>query len=349
MCHVGFTNESVHNLIKANISESPLYSGQITGIGPRYCPSIEDKVVKFPHKDRHQLFLEPEGHHTQEVYLNGFSTSLPSDLQKEIVCQIPGLYEAKIIRPGYAIEYDYVDPRELTPFLQTSRIQGLFLAGQINGTTGYEEAAAQGLIAGINAALYSEGKSGVRLARESSYLGVLVDDLIKHGVDEPYRMFTSRAENRLSLRYDSADQRLTPLGRELGLVGDGHWERYHSRRHALAGLRTYLSVTRYKRSDLIYASLSKELNVNLGDAVTLNDLASRPDVSLIDLYKFIPPKFAFADFESVAADLLYNGYIETQKTATNRLYHHDNLPEYKGDSEILALIKLCTLSLVNPT
>ncbi|MBA3242813.1 MAG: tRNA uridine-5-carboxymethylaminomethyl(34) synthesis enzyme MnmG, partial [Acidobacteria bacterium] len=255
-CYIGYTNEVVHNSIRSNISESPLYSGQIKGVGPRYCPSIEDKVVKFPDKSRHQLFLEPEGHTTYEVYLNGFSTSLPSELQQDIIHKIPGLEQAKIIRPGYAIEYDFVDPRGLTPFLQTVKIKGLFFAGQINGTTGYEEAACQGFMAGVNAALLVQGRDGFRLRREESYIGVLVDDLIKHGVDEPYRMFTSRAEHRLSLRHDTADTRLSTFGRKLGLVGDLTWERFNQRRERLAKLSVLLEETRFKRSDSQYYELS---------------------------------------------------------------------------------------------
>src|SRR5215210_5337576 len=229
-CYVGYTTDTVHNAIRANIHESPLYSGKIKGIGPRYCPSIEDKVVKFAEKNRHQLFLEPEGHNTNEVYLNGFSTSLPAELQQELVRMIPGLERSSIIRPGYAIEYDYVDPRELTPHLQTVRVKGLFHAGQINGTTGYEEAGCQGLIAGINAALSIQGRESLLLRRDESYIGVLIDDLIRQGVDEPYRIFTSRAEFRLALRHDNADIRLSPYGRNIGLVGDTEWERFNQRR-----------------------------------------------------------------------------------------------------------------------
>src|SRR5215207_4617659 len=207
-CYIGYTTADVHDAIRQNLAESPLYSGKIKGVGPRYCPSIEDKVVKFSEKSRHQLFLEPEGHDTNEVYLNGFSTSLPAEMQQDLVRMIPGMEEARVIRPGYAIEYDFVDPRELGPDLQTSRLPGLFHAGQINGTTGYEEAACQGLLAGINAALYTQKRESLRLRREESYIGVLVEDLIKQGVDEPYRIFTSRAEYRLALRYDNADERL---------------------------------------------------------------------------------------------------------------------------------------------
>ncbi len=337
MCHIGYTNEAVHQSIKENIAESPLYSGQITGTGPRYCPSIEEKVVKFPHKDRHQLFLEPEGHNTHEVYLNGLSTSLPFDLQQQIVRQIEGLSATEIIRPGYAIEYDFVDPRQLTPYLETSKIRGLFFAGQINGTTGYEEAACQGLIAGINAAASSLGKSGLRLDRESSYIGVLVDDLIKHGVDEPYRIFTSRAENRLSLRYDSADERLTPIGHDLGLVGDDEWDRFHQRRQRLLTTKQLLVSTRFKRSDPQYAYLSSELNVSLGDSFTLLHLTSRADVPLDIVAKLLPASIPFSDLETVAADVVYSRYIDAQRSASARVHHNDNLRipptfDYKGIS-----------------
>jgi tRNA uridine 5-carboxymethylaminomethyl modification enzyme len=216
------------------LTESPLYSGKIKGIGPRYCPSIEDKVVKFSDKSRHQLFLEPEGHDTNEVYLNGFSTSLPAEMQQELVRMIPGLEETRIIRPGYAIEYDFVDPRELGPDLQTFRVRGLFHAGQINGTTGYEEAGCQGLLAGINAALYTQNVSHLECDAKSRTSESWIEDLIKQGVDEPYRIFTSRAEYRLALRYDNADDRLERYGRELGLVGDSDWERFNSRQERLA-------------------------------------------------------------------------------------------------------------------
>jgi tRNA uridine 5-carboxymethylaminomethyl modification enzyme len=328
-CHIGYTTNSVHDAIRANLHESPLYSGKIKGVGPRYCPSIEDKVVKFAEKDRHQLFLEPEGHTTNEVYLNGFSTSLPSELQQDLVRMIPGLEEARIIRPGYAIEYDFVDPRQLTPSLETARCRGLFHAGQINGTTGYEEAGCQGLVAGINAALFVQGREPFRLRREESYIGVLIDDLITHGVDEPYRIFTSRAEYRLALRYDTADARLTPYGRELGLLGDSDWERFNKRRDRLARLRETLESTRLKRSDAAYTSLTRILGADLGDSVTLAQLALRPNVKPDLIQKLLPgdirTEISLDDLQSTLADLLYSGYIDSQKATLERLYQHDNL------------------------
>jgi tRNA uridine 5-carboxymethylaminomethyl modification enzyme len=328
-CYIGYSTNELHQKIRDNLHESPLYSGKIKGVGPRYCPSIEDKVVKFADKDRHQLFLEPEGHETNEVYLNGFSTSLPAELQLELVRMIPGLEESQIIRPGYAIEYDYVDPRSLRPDLQTSTIGGLFLAGQINGTTGYEEAACQGLIAGINAARLVQGQESFRLRREECYVGVLIDDLITHGVDEPYRMFTSRAEHRLALRHDNADRRLEPYGRELGLVGDSDWERFNSKRDRIAGLRTGLDNTRLTRSDPAYAALSAALNCDLGDSVTLAQVAQRPGVSSAMIREFLPRgasgQASLAELESVLADSLYAGYIDGQTATIKRLHQHDGL------------------------
>jgi tRNA uridine 5-carboxymethylaminomethyl modification enzyme len=327
-CYVGYTTEQVHDTIRQNLAESPLYSGKISGVGPRYCPSIEDKVVKFSDKSRHQLFLEPEGHDTNEVYLNGFSTSLPAEMQQDLVRMIPGLDEARVIRPGYAIEYDFVDPRELGPDLQTSRIPGLFHAGQINGTTGYEEAACQGLVAGINAALFTQKREPLRLRREESYIGVLIEDLIKQGVDEPYRIFTSRAEYRLALRYDNADERLGQYGREIGLVGDSDWERFNARQARLATLRTALDNTRLRRPDAQHAAVSVLLETDLGDVISLAQLAKRPKVTSDLIMSLLPAELkpvAEADLNSVLADSLYSGYLDSQKATIARLYQHDTL------------------------
>lgn len=333
-CYIGFTNESLHETIRRNLHESPLYSGQITSIGPRYCPSIEDKVVKFPDKPRHQLFIEPEGHNTNEVYLNGFSTSLPAQLQQSLVSLIPGFEEAQIIRPGYAIEYDFVDPKELTPFLETAQIKGLFLAGQINGTTGYEEAGCQGLMAGINAGLAALGKALFRLDRTESYIGVLIDDLITNGVDEPYRMFTSRSECRLLLRHDNADERLRPYGRNLGLVGDLEWERFNSRRATLARVGKLLQQTRLQPRDEEYQRLQEITGQELGDSISLSQLALRPGVTAETLRELLPTLelASISDVESVLADQLYAGYLNSQTAANRRLNQHDTLKIPSGFS-----------------
>ncbi|MBX7173954.1 MAG: tRNA uridine-5-carboxymethylaminomethyl(34) synthesis enzyme MnmG [Pyrinomonadaceae bacterium] len=328
-CYIGYTTEELHQEIRDNLHQSPLYSGKIKGIGPRYCPSIEDKVVKFADKNRHQLFLEPEGHDTNEVYLNGFSTSLPAELQQSLLTKITGFENVRIIRPGYAIEYDFVDPRELMPSMETIRIKGLFLAGQINGTTGYEEAACQGLMAGINAALSVQKREMFRLNRDEAYIGVLVDDLIQHGVDEPYRIFTSRAEARLTLRHDNADQRLSPKGHEIGLLGESDWERFNSKRDRLAQIRNYMDFTRFKRSSVEYATASQILGCDLGDSFTLSHLAQRQGVNLELIQRFLPSELQnnlkMSDLETVLADSLYSGYLTTHRAATERVNHYDNL------------------------
>jgi tRNA uridine 5-carboxymethylaminomethyl modification enzyme len=328
-CFIGYTTNRLHQVIRDNLHQSPLYSGKITGIGPRYCPSIEDKVVKFADKERHQLFLEPEGHNTHEVYLNGFSTSLPSELQLELVRMIEGFESVKIIRPGYAIEYDFIDPREMSPTMESTRMSGLFLAGQINGTTGYEEAACQGLMAGINAALTVQGRKPFVLQRDVAYIGVLTDDLIRHGVDEPYRLFTSRAEARLTLRHDNADQRLTPKGREIGLLGDSDWERFNKKRDRIAGLRNALDMTRFTRSSAEYASISELLGTDLGDSITLSQLAMRQGVRPELIHRFLPDgiraEVRVSDLQTALADSLYRGYIVKQKASAERINHHDAL------------------------
>jgi tRNA uridine 5-carboxymethylaminomethyl modification enzyme len=325
-CYIGYTNGELHAAIRRNLHESPLYSGKIKGVGPRYCPSIEDKVVKFADKERHQLFLEPEGHDTNEVYLNGFSTSMPAGLQQNLVRMIPGLEEAKIIRPGYAIEYDYVDPRELGPSMNCHKISGLFHAGQVNGTTGYEEAACQGLLAGINAAGLVKGSQPFRLRREESYIGVLVDDLIRQGVDEPYRIFTSRAEYRLALRHDNADERLRGYGRAIGLVGDNDWDRLNQRRDRIARAKRCLRETRLRQCDAAYGAVTEAVGTPLGDSIALEDLAKRPGITADALLRLMPGEqqgFGMSDLETALADNLYAGYIKAQEAVIRRVHHHD--------------------------
>lgn len=328
-CHIGYTNEKLHQEIRENLHQSPLYSGKIKGVGPRYCPSIEDKVVKFAEKNRHQLFLEPEGHHTNEIYLNGFSTSLPSELQQSLVRMVDGFENVRIIRPGYAIEYDFIDPRELKFSMETVRIKSLFLAGQINGTTGYEEAACQGLIAGINAAFNVFDRAPLKLERDEAYIGVLIDDLIKNGVDEPYRIFTSRAEARLTLRHDNADQRLYPKSKEIGLIDDLDWNRFNNKSDRLAQVRDALNGTRFKRSDVEYATLSQMLGCDLGDAITLFQVSQRPGINPEVVLQLLPTdlrsRLSIAELETALADVLYKGYIETQRVSNERVYHNDSL------------------------
>src|SRR5688500_2725010 len=327
-CFIGYTSEKLHRAIRANLHQSPLYSGKIKGVGPRYCPSIEDKVVKFADKDRHQLFLEPEGQNTNEVYLNGFSTSLPSALQLELLQMIRGFEQVEIIRPGYAIEYDFVDPRELRASMESTRLNGLFLAGQINGTTGYEEAACQGLMAGINAAMSVQGRAPFVLGRDEAYIGVLTDDLIRHGVDEPYRLFTSRAEARLTLRHDNADERLSPKGREAGLVGDTDWERFNIKRDRIAAVRNALDGTRFNRASVEYGRAARVLGVDLGDSLTLSQQSLRHGVTPELIHRLLPEDIRrearIADLHTALADSLYSGYIEKQSVASERINHHDS-------------------------
>lgn len=331
-CWVTHTNEQTHAIIRGGLDRSPMYSGVIEGIGPRYCPSIEDKVHRFADKNSHQVFLEPEGLDTHEVYPNGVSTSLPFDVQLELIRSLKGLENAHIVRPGYAIEYDFFDPRELKSSFETKSIEGLFFAGQINGTTGYEEAAAQGLLAGINAAQYSRGQSPFLLRRDQAYIGVLVDDLVTKGVTEPYRMFTSRAEYRLSLREDNADWRLTELGRQFNLVDDVRWKAFNEKHEAVEKEIQRLRSTWVNPRMLSPEAAESALGKEIAREYLLSDLLKRPNVTYQDLMNMrfheqvemdagLPPGDRA---EQVEIQIKYEGYIARQQEEIDRQQSYES-------------------------
>ena len=345
-CYITYTNARTHDIIRSGFDRSPMFTGKIDGVGPRYCPSVEDKINRFADKDAHQIFLEPEGLTTHEIYPNGISTSLPFDIQYALVRSMVGMENAHILRPGYAIEYDYFDPRALKTSFETRAIGGLFFAGQINGTTGYEEAAAQGMFAGINAALQCHGKESWLPKRDEAYLGVLVDDLITKGVTEPYRMFTSRAEFRLMLREDNADMRLTEKGRELGLVDDARWNAFNRKRDAVSRETERLRSIWVNPNTLSAAEAERVLGKAIEREYNFADLLRRPDVNYAGLMSLADGKHVNPDIQSggdvsretaLPADMAksvieqieitakYAGYIDLQKVEVERASHYENL------------------------
>ncbi len=350
-CHITRTNPATHDLIRDGLDRSPMYTGVIEGTGPRYCPSIEDKVVRFADRDSHQIFVEPEGLDTHELYPNGISTSLPFDVQERLVRSIEGFEHAHITRPGYAIEYDFFDPRDLDPSLETRAVSRLFFAGQINGTTGYEEAGAQGLVAGLNAARATRGEAPWVPARYEAYIGVLIDDLVTLGTNEPYRMFTSRAEYRLRLRQDNADTRLTPVGREMGLVGDDDWQHYRQKRERFDAAQETLAATAVRPGSPLAVEVEQVTGEHVGSDSSLLELLRRPQITAVSM-----ARLGFEAYDDVMTDVeieaKYAGYVARQDVEIARVKAHEKVelpPTFEFDIEGLSNELREKLRSVRPT
>jgi tRNA uridine 5-carboxymethylaminomethyl modification enzyme len=328
-CFITYTNPNVHDILREGFEDSPMYNGSITGLGPRYCPSIEDKINRFAERDRHQIFVEPEGWNTIEIYVNGFSTSLPDQIQEKALKEIPGFEKAKIFRPGYAIEYDFFQPTQLKPSLETKNIENLFFAGQINGTTGYEEAAAQGLMAGINAANKVNNKEAVILKRNEAYIGVLIDDLINKGTEEPYRMFTSRAEYRISLRQDNADERLTPIGYSIGLAQQHRLDTLNNKRAETNNIKEYLKNTNIEPSE-VQEYLKSTNTTNITEKIRLNKILLRPEIELSHILEIPRHKSELLQYnkdslERASIEIKYQAYIERENETAQKIIRLEDL------------------------
>ncbi|MBN3553612.1 tRNA uridine-5-carboxymethylaminomethyl(34) synthesis enzyme MnmG [Fictibacillus nanhaiensis] len=342
-CWLTYTGEETHQLINGNLHRSPMYSGMIEGTGPRYCPSIEDKIVRFNDKPRHQIFLEPEGRNTEEVYVQGLSTSLPEDVQKRILATIPGLEKAELMRAGYAIEYDAIVPTQLWPSLETKRVNGLFTAGQLNGTSGYEEAAGQGLMAGINAALKVQDKEPLVLDRSEAYIGVLIDDLITKGTNEPYRLLTSRAEYRLLLRHDNADLRLTKKGHEIGLIPQDRYERFEEKKALIAQEIDRLEHVSIKPSEIVQQVLAESQSTPLKEPMSAANLLKRPEITYPVIHKLVPAETALPEtvMEQVEIQVKYAGYIDKQLAQVEKMRKMEN-KKLPVDLDYMAINGLAT-------